>query len=281
MAALFRKRAFCALVWAKRKPHRKTFAKTLKNLTKNADRPAMARWNVFRKLLVAGPGLALAALLFGCGAKGGGLGSNLHMSFPSASRLPSSSAVSGFSWANACFIANVVAQDIPTTSPGGACAIPLGIFSGSVAPGGSIDLSVPNGTQRTVFIYVYSRASPSQACPALTGGFGALSLGNIVEVGKSAQFDTTTPSVTVDVTLTAPAAPTDIVAQMGLPATCRPALPAPPVGSGGSRVILGSALQQGASGGTIYQIQGTASAQKNELNLIGGAYQLKLTRQAQ
>ena len=257
------------------------------SLRTDADKGRDGHRNVRSQILIAKAGLCAAlASLGGCGAVKSGSGSTVHLQFPSFSsdageRKPSALSVSNIVWANACFIVNVTTPEIPATKPAGACAIPFGVFAGSVAPGGSLDLSVPNGTGRSLDVYAYVRPSNAVACPSLTGGFGTLDLSKIVRVGGSAApFDTKLPDVSVDVNVAAPAAATDVVAQLGLPPSCRPT--GATVGPGLSRVLLGSETLSGSNGTNSYVMHGAVSPMINEINLLGAnGFQAKLTRQPQ
>lgn len=219
-----------------------------------------------------------AALAAACGPGKKGSASSLKLRFPEAGSAALASKVGGFSWNLACFSVNVLASDIPARQP--TCSPPIGAFQGAAAPGSELVVSVPNGSRRRLEIFAYVRTTATSPCPALdpAKGFQGLDLGRVVRVSPAEVFfDALTPEVSIDVQLTLPATPTDVVEQYGLAASCRPAAPAS--GPGSSRVILGAATSTGVSGSGVLSAIGTVSAQKNEITLTGaGGLEARLSR---
>jgi len=124
-----------------------------------------------------------------------------------------------YNWSQACFLVNITAADLPTRRPSN-CDLPMGVFAGTVAPGGSLSINVPRGFQRRLEVYVYNRPSTEPSCPANIESFAALNLSRVVRVGSVASFDTNEANVDVDVTVQAPSAGVTLISQEGLPTSC-------------------------------------------------------------
>jgi hypothetical protein len=212
-------------------------------------------------------------------------GSKVRIQFPAApslssmkrdkvSNLVSTLGLSDFSWSKVCFAVNVTASDIvkPVT-PTPTCEIPVGIFSGSVPPGGEISLSIARGSARKLEVFVYLRNSSSDPCPSLQNGFGSLDHSRISRVGFVSSFEVKDPTLDLPVDVSQPASGDDLVAQYQLPSSCRPATISAP-GGGASRVSLGSTKQSGGK----FNVFAVVSAQKNEATLSGGSFKVKLSR---
>lgn len=230
-------------------------------------------------------GAGLTACSGGSKSASGGA-SQLSVSFPTTAQLQSLqsrasqaqlttssvSAMSTYDFTRACFALNVTGSGITPTGKSGACSIPLGVFQGFVAPGGSTSISIPQGSARTLQVLAYARSSSTDPCPTGLTDVSGLDLSKLSVVGTVASFDALTASVDVNITLSVPSG--NIVSQLAMPATCRPAnAPA----NATAAFVAGRAVQTGGS----YKIVATAGGLKNELTLSGGNYKIRLSRRAQ
>ncbi len=244
------------------------------------------------RFLTVASGLSLS--LLGCTAKhASNSSSQVTIQFPSvqdfsqsASSVSSSSikegmraiagmkgSVTPYQFAQACFAINVTAPDIQASTLN-TCSVPLGIFQGFVAPGGSLSLTVPQGTGRTLEVFSYLRASTAEPCPTGVANMKGLDVSRLSRVGLIASFDAESANVNLTVNLVDPGSAT-LVSQYSMPNTCEPA--PPPLSSASAAITSGRAT---ASGGN-YTVVGAVSGLKNEVSLQGGKYQIRLSRSAQ
>ena len=190
-----------------------------------------------------------------------------------------SSQTLGFDWSLVCYMVNVSASDIPTSKVG-SCDIPLGVFQGSVPPGGMLSLNVPSGSSRLVDVLVFLRSSSTDACPALDSksGFSKLSRTRFIRVGQTASVDMTQASVTVVVDISTPADGVNLVTQYGLPNSCKPT--AQPQGSFTSRLTSGHGVLSGTSGSMTIKAVSSVGGQQSEAIITGDGITMHLSRQA-
>lgn len=198
--------------------------------------------------------------------------SKVALRFPEARRLNSEklSASATYDWSRVCFIVNVTAQDIPRATTG-QCEVPLGIFVGTVPPGGEVAIEIPRGNGRKLEVFSYLRASAATACPALRGGFGAIDRSKIVRVGQIGSFDTQTAEMSLTLMLQAPADGASVLSQYSMPATCATASAARP---GSGRIAAGRQHQEGGH----FVVEGTVGPQKHEYELNGGTFKVRMSR---
>ena len=247
---------------------------------------AAAKSALYRTLLVAA--IFISA---GCSVNSLPSTSRMQIQFPenaqslsSASKTSSSpsSAVSasalGFDWNYVCYMVNVTASDIPVNKAA-ACDIPLGVFQGSVAPGGKLSIDVPAGTNRNVDVLVYLKTAVNDPCPNFNSqsGFSTFSRARFFRVGQVSSVDMTAASVQVQVEVSAPATGVSLVSQYRLPSSC--SATAAPEGAFTSRLGSGHALQTGTSGSTTVYVSGTVTGTQAEATLTGsGGYKVQLSR---
>jgi hypothetical protein len=174
---------------------------------------------------------------------------------------------------------NITAQDLlpSATLPGsavGTCDLPIGVFSGSVAPGGSVNILVAKGQARKLEIFTYLRTASSEACPALTGGFQDLNRDKIVRVGQVASFDVVDDQTDVSVNVTAPQVGESLITQYSLPSSCHGPVQAPSPGSRSAGFGLGHAQLTSPSG---YKIDLKATALPGK-ELTGAGYTIRFDK---
>ena len=227
--------------------------------------------------------------LQGCSATSHVTTSKLQFHFPTtnqttmAEKKSYASSVSamtlGFDWSRVCYMVNISAPDIPT-SKAATCDIPLGLFQGSVPPGGTLALDVPAGTGRSVDVLVYLRNAASDSCPSLDtkSGFTTLSRTRFVRVGQTAPVDMTKASVEVEVEVSTPADGVNLVTQYGLPSSCKPVTV--PQGGATSRITSGHTLISGNVGSQTIIISGSISGLQSEQRLTGNGITINLSRRA-
>ena len=228
-------------------------------------------------------GLCLAMLL-SCQAKSPSGTSSLNIHFPAASQMPDqirdqakgkvqSLATKSYDFSKVCYSANISGVGIPAASQNSSCDIQMGIFSGFVAPGGSVSISIPQGSSRSLQIFTYTRASASDPCPTSAQSFQGLDLSKVVRVGEVRSFDALDPQVTVNVDVYAPADGVNLLTQYSLPSACYPKPPAP----GSANILAG----RGQISGGNFIVIGSVGGQKNETLLLGGQYKMRLSRRVQ
>lgn len=204
----------------------------------------------------------------------------MTIQFPSAAELGGrannnkvQAASLSYDFTKACFAVNVTGGAVVPSVPSSKCSVSVGVFQGFVAPGGSISMSVPNGTGYKLEVYAYSRSSSSDACPAPTKGMDGLDLTRVSTVGTVASFDAVQPEVSLNVDISAPAS--NLAVDRGLAANCFP--------SGSSQILANAAITSGRAvqAGGSYQLIGEVSGIKNEVKLTGGGYTMQLSRRPQ
>jgi hypothetical protein len=224
-------------------------------------------------LLTIGPLLPI----LGCNTKSAQQSSKVSVTFPqaqsnrSAVRNLSSVGKLDYNFSLACYAINITAPDI-ANSAASACGVPVGLFSGFVAPGTDLTISVPHGTARELQVYAFLRPSAGDSCPTQTSLQG-LDLSTVARLGVVSSFDTMSDTVDLTVNLTAPADGTSLASQGLLPATCVP----PPLATTANVVAGASTLTGGG-----YTMVGKVSGLKNEMFYqAGGQYIVILSRRAQ
>ena len=196
------------------------------------------RWNLISKFSFYAVALLVVA---GCTAKND-RSSKLVIRLPSANDLRGKVSTSSSDFDLACFAVNISGSDIPTTKAPTTCDLPTGVFAGLAAPGSELSLSVPRGTRRSLEIFAYFRASATEPCRSAVGGFGTLNRTKIVRVGRVDAFDVLNDEVSVEVSISAPAAGTSIITQYSLPAVCTATAAPTPTGTSFAKVTAGSAV---------------------------------------
>ena len=255
------------------------------------QRSAMSRFAAANSAMYRA--LVAAAILIsaGCSVKSPPSTSRMQIQFPENAQSQSrasktstspSSAVSasalGFDWNYVCYMVNVTASDIPVNKAA-ACDIPLGVFQGSVAPGGTLSIDVPTGANRNVDVLVYLKTAINDPCPNFNSqnGFSTYSRTRFFRVGQVSSVDMTAASVQVQVEVSAPLPGVSLVSQYNLPGLC--SATAAPQGNVTSRVSSGHALQSGTTGTTTIYVSGTVSGTQGEAILTGtGGYKVQLSR---
>ena len=203
--------------------------------------------------------------------------SKVSLTFPSAEQLNvghkfSSAAAGSYDFSTACFSVNITASDISRTNGGGQCDIPIGVFAGFVAPGKSIIVEVPHGSQRKLELIAYQRNNANEACP-VKSNLSGLTLSRLARVGLTT-FEANDPEVTVNVTMSAPT--TTFATQYSLPTTCQ-ASSIPANTNGSVRLANGNSIQTGTGWTAISTISGS----HNEMLLQGGNFKLRMSRRSQ
>lgn len=167
-----------------------------------------------------------------------------------------------------CFAVNVTGPGIPSASK--SCDLDRGITSGSVPPGGVLEVTVPGGDGRSVELIGFLRSSTSEPCP----GFGSKwnwPLTKTYSIAKKSGITLVPPEAQVELSVTLPPASQHIVAQNGWPVSCESAgWPAAPFSRAG-RIQTSSVNLQGGQ----YRFYGRISETETAKKLQGTQFRLK------
>lgn len=166
------------------------------------------------------------------------------------------------SWDKACFMLNVTASDLPSTSSS-SCSIPAGSFAGSVAPGSAVTVQVPKGDGRKFEVLAYFRLSSSAPCPSgkSVNDFDRSRTALLGSVnGISIQKD----EEAVDINIALPTAM--LVSQYNLPASCEPS-------TSPSRLRPVSGVAAGATAAG-YKVSATAGGPSQTVSTTNGGYKV-------
>ena len=211
----------------------------------------------------------LAAFLsFGCASPKSG-GPVLTIQFPTSASTNSANksdvSTLSFDWANVCYIVNVTGPGI-AESRSNACEIPTGIFKGSVAPGGTMELEVPRGANRRLEVFIYRRLASGDACPTLNDRFGTTDRSKVsrVAIVENILVD---GDRAVNVSVKEPTASDSLLAQFSLAASC---LPSAPFGSL-KKITQGHAVQSGTS----LKVEGSVSSAPSEFVMSGSTLKIR------
>jgi hypothetical protein len=225
-------------------------------------------------------GILAIVVLGGCAAKkpSGAGNSRVAIAFPTESQLNkvSTKFVSAFAqtydFARVCFAVSVTGAGIPLAVSNAACDVPVGVFQGFVAPGGSVSMEIPSGTARRLEVIAFARSSTSEPCP--TGpSLQGLNVMRLAQVGVIDSFDAVEPNVVVEVQMKVPSQ--NLAEQNNLPLSCRINSLTPLLAS--SAFTSGRAVQVGGG----FKLVGAVSGLKNEIKLTGGNYRLQMSRRVQ
>lgn len=218
--------------------------------------------------------IAAFAVIFlaSCSAKQGST-SSVTIVLPSASsHKPSSQSVSAlsFDFTIACFAINVTGPSVPQTT--NSCLPTIGRFSGFQVPGTEVKLDVPQGSSRTLEVFLFNRALSSDPCPA---DFSALAPEKVTLIGSVSGIEMNQPEVTVNVTVNSPAVGENLVTQNVVPASCAATptptpTPAPNLGPSSASVSYGAQLQTATVGGYKADVRIKHQQGLGEVTTTGG-----------
>lgn len=191
---------------------------------------------MLRRLVITS--LALASLS-ACSPKSNSHSSSITLNLPSAAQLKGSGANSAqkilatnLDFAKACFMVNITGDGI-TDSAKTKCDVPSGVFAGSAAPGGKLEIEVNKGSNRKIEVAAYFRSSTTEACKTKES-INQFDPDSVVRVG-SKTTDLLLDRETVDIDISLPAVGQTLVTQYNLPAFCSAG--SSTLGEGSSRIV--------------------------------------------
>lgn len=101
-----------------------------------------------------------------------------------------------------CYAVNVSASDISSSSR--SCGKALGTYTGYVAEGSTLEVSVARGSNRSVDLYMYLTPDTGAACPALTTSCDAARECNSYKVASATGVDTSQAETSLSLTVAFP-----------------------------------------------------------------------------
>lgn len=143
------------------------------------------------------PCLISILFLAGCSHRDEGSKATI-VRFAAPKSLPSSiaSKVDVPSSYKVCYAVNITGPELPTTTR--SCGADLGVFSGYVAAGETMALTVKRGKDRKVTIYSYMTTDPSATCPTLGSSCDAAVACNTYKLdSKSVDIESDSTDVTL------------------------------------------------------------------------------------
>ncbi len=170
-------------------------------------------------------------------------------------------------WANACFMVSVTGDGIENR-PTNLCQVPVGVFSGSVAPGGVLNLDVKKGTNRNFTVLAYFRSSAALPCETKASA-NDFYLDRTAQVGLVRNVTLSKDAEVVEVGITLPAAGETVASQYAFPPICA----AQNLGSGLLRGVAGGAIGQ-VSTGPGYKMNSHISAPTFDISTSTNGYKL-------
>lgn len=163
----------------------------------------------------------------------------------------------------ACFGVSVTGPGIFNT-PVNTCQPTLGVISGFVEQGQSIEAMVPSGPARNVDLYLYLKDTGDiTPCPKMGSSFSQTDLNHLYLVGSATNLNLQNQTESVTITMNFPGAGSTIA--LAMPGSCTASLPNP-----GYKILSGSTLATG----TGYKLLGHAGHTLNNVVLTGTGYQL-------
>lgn len=187
-------------------------------------------------LLIA---IFVAVVLSACSPKNDSGSSSLTLNLPTAEQLKAAKplaaqkiAAADLDFAKACFMVSITGEGI-VDSAKAKCDVPSGVFAGSAAPGGKLEIDVVKGTKRKIEVFAYFRSSASTPC-VKRESINQFDPGSVARVGSKIA-DLVQDRETVDIDISLPAAGQTLVSQYGLPAFCASGTTV--LGEGSSRIV--------------------------------------------
>lgn len=167
----------------------------------------------------------------------------------------------------ACFGINVIADDIPAI--GTECSPKMGIVAGFVESGGTIQVEVPRGENRTFELYLYLLPDgETMSCPTMGKTFAAADLPKLYNLGSTPNIAIRNAVEEVTITASFPGLTQSLLATNSLPSSCgavaAPSTPPKQRTSAASGVAIGGSIKLI---GRVGDVKGTA--------LTGGGIRLK------
>lgn len=168
----------------------------------------------------------------------------------------------------ACFGINILADDIPSLA-GSTCSPKTGIVAGFVESGGTIQVEVPRGENRTFELYLYLMADgETAACPTMGKVFAAADLPKLYNLGSTSNVAIRNAVEDVTITASFPGLSQTVATTNSMPASCgaiaAPSAPANQRVSTAAGVAVGGGIKLV---GRIGDVKGTT--------LTGGGVRLK------
>jgi hypothetical protein len=146
----------------------------------------------------------------------------------------------------ACYGVSVRGPNIPESGPS-TCSPNLGVVSGFVKSGQTLQVQVPKGDQRIFDVYLFlENVGQNVPCPQMGNHFAANQLGKIYFMGSTSNVTLTQDQQVVTVETTYPGDDQTIIAQFSYPGSCTAGI----ITHNAAGFNVTSASQQ-ASGGTI------------------------------
>lgn len=224
----------------------------------------MARW----RILVLTLGIALS---FGCSRQAADNGNSSRILIQAPGGHGKVGALSFPVNRKACYGINVTGNGIEGAA-GTTCSPSTGVIAGFVEPGQQISAAVPQGSDRTLELYVYLLPeNDSSSCPGMSPAFSATQLLNIYRVAKVEGLSLNKPEQVIELTAVFPGVNNHLAATFSMPATCTAAA-LPGNGSNPYNFHVSTGMTM-ATGGT-YKMQGRAHGSAPAQTASGGAYKL-------
>ncbi len=171
-------------------------------------------------------------------------------------------------WANACFMVNVTGDGIESKSSS-LCEVPVGVFSGSVAPGGLLSIDVKKGSDRKIEVLAYFRSLTAQPCEA-KANLNDFNLSRTARLGMIEHVTLSKDVEDVEVGISRPTAGQTVATQYAFPAVCTAA--GVPAGGTAVRHVSGSFIR--AMSTANYQLNARVSGPPSQILKSSGNYEL-------
>lgn len=219
------------------------------------------------------------AILFGCSR---GIQRNSSTSIvlqvPGASQNGSSVGALASLPANrkACFGLNITASDIGSQPQ--TCGPNTGIVAGFVEPGGTIEVSVPKGSNRKFDLYLFLEAEGENVpCPSMaTAWGGGVAIASTYLVGSIEGVELDDDVETLNIDATFPGTSTNLAQQLNLPSSCLP--PPVPIPTVPPSSRFGVVIANGMATGGGMKLIGRVGVGPGAITATGSVYTIKPNR---
>ncbi len=121
----------------------------------------------------------------------------------------------------ACYGLSITAPDLASQTS--SCSPQTGIVAGFVEAGGTLEASVPKGTNRKIDLYLFLQAEgENNPCPVMSQNLSGAGLRNTYLLGSVSGISILQEVETVTITANFPGLNAHLAQQLNLPATCLP-----------------------------------------------------------
>lgn len=172
----------------------------------------------------------------------------------------------------ACYGVNITASDIDSYAT--SCLSNIGIVAGFVEPGGTLEASVPMGSERKIQLILYLQAvGENGPCPVMGQIISSNNFSNTYVVGTASGLNLKNDVEKVAITTSFPGEANNIAKQLSLPASC---IPGNPINMGRAASVLAA---QGTIKNATYRLTGNVGrAFAASTDSTGAGYKIKVNR---